>query len=31
MPQGGDLSGQTGPVAVGTSQLKIEIRDVFKP
>ena len=31
MPQGGDMSGQTGPVAVGTSQLKIEIRDVFKP
>jgi cytochrome c-type biogenesis protein CcmH len=31
MPQAGDMSGQTGPIAVGTSQLKIEIRDVFKP
>jgi cytochrome c-type biogenesis protein CcmH len=31
MPQGGDIAGQTGPVAVGSSQLKIELRDVVKP
>ncbi len=31
MPQPGDLSGQSPPVVVGTSALKIEIRDTVKP
>jgi len=31
MPQSGDMAGQIGPIAVGTSQLKVEIRDVVKP
>ncbi len=31
MPQPGDLSGQSPPVAVGASALKIEIRDTVKP
>jgi cytochrome c-type biogenesis protein CcmH len=30
-PQPGDLSGQTGPVNLGTGSLKVEIRDVVKP
>ena len=30
-PQAGDLSGQTGPVNVGTGSLKVEIRDIVKP
>ena len=30
-PQAGDLSGQTGPVNVGTGSLKVEIRDIIKP
>ena len=30
-PQAGDLSGQTGPVNVGTGALKVEIRDIVKP
>ena len=30
MPQSGDMSGQTGPIAVGSTALKIEIRDVVK-
>jgi cytochrome c-type biogenesis protein CcmH len=31
MPQSGDMSGQTEPIPVGTSALKIQIRDVVKP
>lgn len=31
MPQPGDMSGQTEPIHVGTSALKIQIRDVVKP
>lgn len=31
MPQAGDLSGQSAPVKVGASGLKIEIRDAVKP
>jgi cytochrome c-type biogenesis protein CcmH len=31
MPQPGDLSGQSAPVKVGTTGLKIEIRDAVKP
>jgi cytochrome c-type biogenesis protein CcmH len=30
-PQAGDLSGQTGPVKLGSSSLKVEIRDIVKP
>ena len=30
-PQAGDLSGQTGPVNVGTGSLKVEIRDIVQP
>ena len=30
-PQAGDLSGQTGPVNLGTGSLKVEIRDIVKP
>jgi cytochrome c-type biogenesis protein CcmH len=30
-PQAGDLSGQTGPVKLGASSLKVEISDVVKP
>lgn len=30
MPQNGDLSGQTGPVNLGASALKLDIRDVVK-
>ena len=30
-PQAGDLSGQTGPVKLGTGALKVEIRDIVKP
>ena len=31
MPQPGDLSGQTGPVDVGASGLKLEIKELVKP
>ena len=31
VPQAGDLSGQAGPVNVGTGSLKVEIRDIVKP
>jgi len=31
MPEKGDLAGQSGKVAVGTTNLAIEIREVFKP
>jgi cytochrome c-type biogenesis protein CcmH len=31
MPQPGDLSGQTDPVKVGATGLKIEIKDAVKP
>lgn len=31
LPQAGDLSGQTGPVDVGTGSLKVEIRDIVRP
>ena len=31
LPQPGDLSGQTGPVELGSGSLKVEIRDIIKP
>jgi cytochrome c-type biogenesis protein CcmH len=31
MPQAGDLSGQSAPVSVGASGLKIEIKEAVKP
>ncbi len=31
MPQKGDLAGQSGSVTVGSSNLAIEIKDIFKP